>query len=941
MDPALERLLESSGAADELAVLVRTAGTRTHLPAWVREVSRFGSVVTVRVPARRMAELRGLPEVRSVKAPRTYGAQTVLEEVPAEVAPAADDARVLASDVRRPATGPTGRGVVVAVVDWGLDVTHPAFRRDDGTTRVLALWDQQPDADPRHPNRFGYGRIHTSTDIDGALATADPFGTLGYSPVPSDKGRGAHGTATASIAVGRAWPGGVAGTAPGADLVFVHLGTAGGPSPQQLGDSVALVEAIDFVLEQAGDRCVVVNLSMGRQGGAHRGLTLVERALDAAARRRPGVAIVQSTGNYYDKRAHTAGELTPAGRDRLELDLAGSPAAAHSVEIWYPGADRFLVEVRAPGAPPCVVRPDRTGEVRLGGRQVARIGHRTQDPDNGRNQIEIHLEQGAPTGRWTVDLVAVDVVDGRYDAWVERDLRPGSSRLRFTAEQVVRTTTTGSICNGLRTVTVGAYDAHADDRGLTSFSSSGPTVDGRRKPDLVAAGNRVLVARSAPTSPPRPDRPLSTRQTGTSHAAPAVAGVLAAMLEVLGPVPVATLRHLLLQSCTPLGGPAARRSGNGYLDPAAAFAAARAAARPAAGPRSPAPNPTSARRPSTSEEAEMSLTADPFAPVAPALPDQGPTSVPDPTTDLAAVLDDLDVSARDLVQAFVLDRAPAVRQRLEGRVQLVAGPYDLVEGLAAGDVLVRAFPGEGGGLVARLVTGELLPGARAAARGWDVERGPSGRYAHVVEPGRDASDLTARRVTDTAGVCPRDQAVLRMTAPVTVLVPTTAPASVTGRPVESDDESVDRRSPAYVRWYQVEAQPAGGGEPRGRRDRGSAHPGGGQALPDGGGHRCRRRRGAGDRGGTAAGGGSSATGVLDRTTDPRPRARPPGPARARARACGRPGRPRVAVLPSRRHDRRRTVQSRHRGRAVHRRVAVLPRASRARSDVSSPVTPGT
>jgi hypothetical protein len=211
---------------------------------------------------------------------------------------------------------------VVGVVDWGLDFTHPTFRHPDGSTRLLALWDQQPGTDPAHPNRYGYGRIHERSEINDALRHADPETALGYRPWLSDVGGGTHGTATTSIAAGSGWPGGPPGVAPEADIVFVHASTWGPAGLQGLGDSVALAEALDFIRDIAANKPCVTNLSLGGHGGPHDGSTLLEHAMDAFVLEQPGRMIAQSCGNYFTTDTHTEGELLAGEQALLPLELS-------------------------------------------------------------------------------------------------------------------------------------------------------------------------------------------------------------------------------------------------------------------------------------------------------------------------------------------------------------------------------------------------------------------------------------------------------------------------------------------------------------------------------------------------------------------------------------------------------------------------------------------
>jgi subtilisin family serine protease len=655
VDPALFELIDEGSPDDEVAVLLRLADP-TAAPPDVRLVAQFGNIATCRLRRADILAVRAAAPVRSMKA-REYFAPSWLDEEGTDDEESSDDldpteaidvwiddgealpAAERESDQRRPDIPglPTGKGVVVAHIDWGIDIAHPAFRNPDGTTRLLALWDQRGSAFADRPNRYGYGRIFDRDDINRALRSRDPYASLNYYPFDFDTSRGTHGAHTVSISAGSAEGAGPPGIAPESDIIFCHLSTYTDEGPTNLGDSVAYVEAIDFIVRTAteaysadpmpleGDeagsaekdetareergplRGIVVNSSLGRHGGPHVGLTLVEQGLDAALRGTVGLAFVHSAGNYYNRHIHAAGTLRPGETHtvRLRVPAGGRRDEFRTfntthVEFWYPGTDRIAVVVTAPDGtrfPPA--RGDEQHDLLLPGgegqlpREIGRLYHRLSDPNTGDNEAALFLDPGAPAGIYELTVLGEDIADGRYHFWVERNPAGRRAQGTFDPRDSRPETTTGTICNGFRTIAVGAYDGHAwhesgnvpeSGRPLAPFSSSGPTRDGRQKPDLCAPGVQVLAARSCPKRWPgqeagRPP-PLLSRMSGTSMAAPHVTGTIALMFEAATiPLAIEDIRRLLLAHTDPLPDDAPleirRRIGSGFLNIPAAVDAAR------------------------------------------------------------------------------------------------------------------------------------------------------------------------------------------------------------------------------------------------------------------------------------------------------------------------------------------------------------------------------
>ncbi len=576
VDPALsQQLLTRTGSTavpteaeahsdDIVPVIARLDPPGSHVPG-LRVISSFGGVVTARVRLGDLASVRSHVAVRSLKSIRTYGPAlaTTIPEI-----------RARPADLpRRPGATPlTGKGVLVAVLDWGLDITHANLRNADGSTCVEALWDQRGSGTTTSPEPFGYGRVLSGEAIDAALATDDPHEHLGYDHADVDPGQeGTHGTHVADIALGRGRAAGSApGVAPGASLAFVHLRGEDTAKEDTLGDSARILEACDWALRRAAGRPLVIHMSLGRTGGPHDETLLVTRALDHLLSTRVGLAVIMSCGNYHSSRMHASAQLAEGEVVDLPWDVPPPPPDGSELELWFAGRDRLAVSLVAPDGSTVLSLESGAHSVhRIGPDVVASGFSRLNDPNNGDNVVDLFLMPGAPPGRWTVRLTGRSIHGGSVEAWIERT--SGAHQSRFPVAVASQLSTTGSICNGRLPLAVGAYGMDTAEHLPMVFSSEGPSRDGRPKPDVAAPGGRVLAARSSYVVDGRRVRDGLTRKSGTSMAAPHVSGTVALMFEAALPrlLPMALTRWVVLETArSPALADA--RYGAGTLDAAAA-----------------------------------------------------------------------------------------------------------------------------------------------------------------------------------------------------------------------------------------------------------------------------------------------------------------------------------------------------------------------------------
>ncbi len=445
-------------------------------------------------------------------------------EAPRELRQLLDQARgpVTGLDAAVTRHGLTGQGVVVGVVDSGVDWRHRDFRDPvDGRTRLERLLHAHLVAGTEE-SRFD---VYSGKDIDAALTGA---GT----GVPDGDPHG-HGTHCASIAAGNGAgsDGLLRGVAPGATLVATRA--------EPLLDT-HVIRGIRESFDAAGDRPAVVNLSLGGHVGPHDGTSALENEI--ARLSGPGRIVVVAAGNEGQDQVHASGQLTP-GTDLLLPFRIHGPAAQFT-DVWIPRGDDVDVFVETPDG----VSSPADGTVREGP-WGAFLADFVEDPLNHDQNLFLTVAGGRANDRWAVRIRPTTVVHGTVHAWAgpEAFLFTGTAAssphhslgMPGTEERAV---VVGSCVSRNEFATVGGTVTSDLRIGqLSPFSSRGPTRYGAQKPDVVAPGQFVTAAlaegsvmatdpRYAARRSPVTGAPYVTIQ-GTSMATPFVAGVIALMLE--------------------------------------------------------------------------------------------------------------------------------------------------------------------------------------------------------------------------------------------------------------------------------------------------------------------------------------------------------------------------------------------------------------------------
>ncbi len=463
----------------------------------------------------------------------------------------------------------SGKGVIVGIIDSGIDIYHPAFRNPDGSTRIHSILDLSIPG-----IRYG-GTLYDRHEIDQTLLYPSAF-------FHTDKT--GHGTHVAGIAAGSGKVGGSAesysGVAYESDLVIVKATRDRDGVNFQSSDQLIALAFIDSVAKALGQP-YVANLSFGGHAGAHDGTAVVERYIDSLVGiGRPGKAIVTVAGNDGEDEIHAQVNLTNQN-NRQEITFviesytsnAGSANDYVQIDGWYSGTTQISVSVISPSGQTfgpvnsgqVIDKQGNDGAVYIwnGFYEESGLYYRGVNPFNGDREIYIQLEDKQSThppepGEWTLVVqggesqVDFYIANHSFDVEFEQGaVSTGKISIPGTAENAI---TVGSYCSKKVWTDIDGHRLTLDTQGtlrqgdLSPFSSSGPTRDNRFKPEIVAPGQIIGSALSGDALPFQnlsifysssdsypyafwlPDSAYGL-SSGTSMAAPHVAGLLALILE--------------------------------------------------------------------------------------------------------------------------------------------------------------------------------------------------------------------------------------------------------------------------------------------------------------------------------------------------------------------------------------------------------------------------
>ena len=410
----------------------------------------------------------------------------------------------------------TGKGVITAVIDSGVDYSHPDFRNVDGTTRILYLWDQTIAGNP--PIGYRNGTLYTSEEINEALEKNGRNEQLSIVPSVDVSG---HGTHVLGICAGngRASNGRYRGVAYESDIIAVKLGSSVG---QSFPKTTNLMEAINFVIQKAIERAqpIAINISFGNNYGSHANLSLLEQYVDSMANRwKTNICI--GTGNEGSLGHHKSGIVQDDLNTIVELAVSNYETALN-LQIWKNYYDKMQIELISPSGESSEILSESFGTNRVTLEETEVLFFYGEPlPYSALQEIYIEFipkQTYIDNGIWKIRLIPRRIIEGNYDMWLPTGevLNPMTRFLEPTEETTLTIPSTAS-----KAISVGAYDGRTDSYAY--FSGRGFTRNNQWiKPELVAPGVDITSCAIGGGYVSR---------TGTSMAVPFVTGTVALFME--------------------------------------------------------------------------------------------------------------------------------------------------------------------------------------------------------------------------------------------------------------------------------------------------------------------------------------------------------------------------------------------------------------------------
>ncbi|MCH4155782.1 MAG: S8 family peptidase [Muribaculaceae bacterium] len=549
--------------------------------------ARVGDIVMAQVPIDKLADVAQLASVTSVDVakPLSLNNDSVRNVTNVNLVQTLTAGTGLTKAYK-------GAGVVVGVVDDGIDYNHPAFKDANGVSRVKRVY--QPD------DTTGSSPVIEGVTLHGSEYTTPQQ----ISALTTDNTQQAHGTHTTGTAVGSYMGNAFYGMAPEADIVLCGCG-------DDLSDyNIAMSIKYIFNYAESVGKPAVVNLSLGNHNGAHDGTAVFTKVMNELTGK--GKIISISAGNEGSAKLHIYKKFTASDSILQSAIIYGNNFGGIYIEdnqdFWTRNTD-----YKTPPALQFLVVDMKKDSILYTSKKFTASGSLDPATDSEfsnfyNDKIDFSMGKIA-NGKFEIitqfnDLYANDInycIIMRYfcDSLTSADVWDMGQKFSFTDLGFHEYTDGNSdisinnLATGNNTISVGAfnsklkyhsldgmiYSINATLGDIADFSSYGPDINGIARPEVLAPGQTLISSLNSYDS----DISIAScsdslsygsrtycwgQMSGTSMAAPVVSGIIALWLQANPNLTPDDIKDVLKNSCKSdafvTGNP--KKSGYGKID---------------------------------------------------------------------------------------------------------------------------------------------------------------------------------------------------------------------------------------------------------------------------------------------------------------------------------------------------------------------------------------
>ncbi|MCI5637394.1 MAG: S8 family peptidase [Sarcina ventriculi] len=417
-----------------------------------------------------------------------------------------------------------GNGVLVGLVDTGIDYLNPEFMFKNGETRIHRIWDQTLPTDTTNQN-VPFGVEYTKEQITDAI-NASKSGGNPYDIVNSKDTIG-HGTSMAGVIGATGINPNLQGAAPNCEFAVVKLAPYINPPLKTrenlpIFDLTSISSAITYLVNYALNinTPMVVYIPLGSNLGNHNGEGILEDIIDTLSINR-GIVMVTGSGNQANKGYHTSGMLSNPG-DFNNVQLYISPEQKNLLlEFWISEPHKLSLSILSPsgestGVIPSTLNSQDTNTF-IFEQTTAKISYSIPEQLSGDELITVFLDN-IQSGTWTFKLNADYTLNGVFNAWIPQEgITVGNTQ--FLSPIPYNTVTSPGTSKYI--ITVACYNQNNDNIVISSGTASLNNIINVL--DLAAGGVNVQTIGANSTT--------ISIVNGTSVSAAVVAGACALLLE--------------------------------------------------------------------------------------------------------------------------------------------------------------------------------------------------------------------------------------------------------------------------------------------------------------------------------------------------------------------------------------------------------------------------